>query len=72
MFCTLFTDRPVAIYASAKASDTAAFGRFFRAMLAEGIYLAQSQFEAGYASTAHTPEVVDATLGVTRRASQAV
>jgi glutamate-1-semialdehyde 2,1-aminomutase len=72
MFCTFFTDRPVADYVSAKTSDTAAFGRFFQAMLAEGVYLAPSQFEAGFASTAHTPEVIDATLEATRRAFQAV
>ena len=72
MFCTFFTDRPVADYASAKTSDTAGFARFFQAMLGEGVYLAPSQFEAGFASTAHTSKVIDASLEATRRAFQAV
>ena len=72
MFCTFFTDRPVTDYISAKTSDTAAFGRFFRAMLEAGIYLAPSQFEAGFTSTAHTSEVVDATIEVAQRAFQLV
>jgi glutamate-1-semialdehyde 2,1-aminomutase len=72
MFCTFFTDRPVTDYVSAKTSDTAAFGRFFRAMLEAGIYLAPSQFEAGFTSTVHTSEVVDATIEVAQRAFQLV
>ena len=43
-------------YESAKRSDTARFGRFFRAMLERGIYLAPSQFEAAFVSAAHTEE----------------
>jgi glutamate-1-semialdehyde 2,1-aminomutase len=72
MFCTYFTEGPVADYGSATASDTAAFRRFFQAMLAAGIYLAPSQFEAGFTSTAHIGEVVDATLEAARRAFKAV
>ncbi len=72
MFCTFFTDRPVTDYVSAKTSDTAAFARFFRAMLEAGIYLAPSQFEAGFTSTVHTSEVVDATIEVAQRAFQLV
>jgi len=45
-------------YASAQAADTEAYGRFFRAMLREGVYLAPSQFEAIFVSTAHTEEDV--------------
>jgi glutamate-1-semialdehyde 2,1-aminomutase len=70
MFCTYFTQGPVTNYATAKASDTEAFGRFFGAMLEEGIYLAPSQFEAGFTSAAHTSEVVDATIAAARRAFQ--
>jgi glutamate-1-semialdehyde 2,1-aminomutase len=56
MFCLYFTDGPVRHLAEAKKSDTAAFARFFHGALREGIYLAPSQFEAGFLSTAHTYE----------------
>jgi glutamate-1-semialdehyde 2,1-aminomutase len=56
MFCLYFTEGPVRHLGEAKKSDTAAFARFFHRALAEGIYLAPSQFEAGFLSTAHTPE----------------
>lgn len=72
MFCTYLTKGPVTDYASAKTSDTAAFGRFFRAMLEAGIYLAPSQFEAGFTSTAHTSKVIDTTIEVAQRAFQLV
>jgi len=62
MFCTFFTEGPVTDYTSAKTSDTAAFARFFQAMLQAGIYLAPSQFEAGFTSTAHGDDVIDATI----------
>jgi glutamate-1-semialdehyde 2,1-aminomutase len=54
MFCLYFTDGPVRHLAEAKKSDTAAFARFFHGALSEGVYLAPSQFEAGFLSTAHT------------------
>jgi glutamate-1-semialdehyde 2,1-aminomutase len=62
MFCTYFTEGPVTDYTSAKTSDTAAFGRFFQAMLHAGVYLAPSQFEAGFTSTAHRDDVIEATI----------
>jgi glutamate-1-semialdehyde 2,1-aminomutase len=71
MFCTYFTERSVTDYSSAKTSDTEAFGRFFQAMLRQGIYLAPSQFEAGFTSTAHTPDVVDNTIEAARAAFKA-
>jgi len=57
-----FTEGPVTNLASAKQSDTGLYGRFFHAMLDRGVYLAPSQFEAGFLSTAHRPLDVDATL----------
>lgn len=55
--------RTIVDYASAKSfADTAAYGRFFHAMLERGVYFAPSQFEAGFASSAHTPAVIQATL----------
>jgi glutamate-1-semialdehyde 2,1-aminomutase len=57
-----FTEGPVTNLSSAKKSDTVLYGRFFHAMLDRGIYLAPSQFEAGFLSTAHRTLDVDATL----------
>jgi glutamate-1-semialdehyde 2,1-aminomutase len=67
MFCTFFTEGPVYSFADALKSDTAAFGKFFRAMLAEGINLAPSQFEAGFMSAAHSTEDLDKTVEAARR-----
>ena len=56
-------------YVSAKRhADTARFGRFFHAMLAEGVYLAPSQFEAAFVSTVHGDAEIDATLAAAERA----
>ena len=55
--------RAIADYASAKAcADTTRYARFFHAMLERGIYFAPSQFEAGFASSAHTAADILATL----------
>jgi glutamate-1-semialdehyde 2,1-aminomutase len=72
MFCTYLTEGPVTDYASAKGSDTEAFGRFFAGMLEQGIYLAPSQFEAGFTSVAHTPDVIEATIAAARQAFRAL
>ena len=62
MFTFFFNDQPVTCYESAKRSDTARFGRFFHHMLDHGIYLAPSQFEAGFLSSAHTEADIDHTV----------
>ena len=62
MFCTYFTNQPVTDWDSAAKSDTKKYARFFQAMLERGVYLAPSQFEAGFFSTAHTPEIVVVTI----------
>ncbi|MHB8654876.1 MAG: glutamate-1-semialdehyde 2,1-aminomutase [Terriglobia bacterium] len=62
MFTPFFTLGPVVDYASAKKSDTAAFGRFFHSMLDQGIYLPPSQFEAAFVSTAHTQADIEQTV----------
>jgi glutamate-1-semialdehyde 2,1-aminomutase len=67
-----FTDRPVRDYASATSADTAAYARFFRAMLARGIYPPPSQFEAWFLSAAHTPRDVDRTIAAAHAAMQDV
>ena len=57
-----FTPTPVTNYAQAKTSDTKLYARFFREMLERGIFLAPSQFEAAFVSTAHTEADIDQTI----------
>ncbi|MEH2319051.1 glutamate-1-semialdehyde 2,1-aminomutase [Nostoc sp.] len=66
MFGLFFTSGPVHNYEDAKKSDTAKFGRFHRGMLEHAVYLAPSQFEAGFTSFAHTEEDIEQTLAVAR------
>ncbi|MGE3509504.1 MAG: glutamate-1-semialdehyde 2,1-aminomutase [Vicinamibacterales bacterium] len=61
-----FTDRPVRDYASATSADTTMYARFFRAMLARGVYLPPSQFEAWFLSAAHTARDIDRTVRAAR------
>jgi glutamate-1-semialdehyde 2,1-aminomutase len=67
-----FTNGPVTNVSEAKTSDTALYGKFFHAMLDRGVYLAPSQFEAGFLSTAHRPTDVEHTLEVADEALTAV
>ncbi len=57
-----FTDEPVVDLTSAKSSNTALYARFFHAMLDRGVYLAPSQFEAGFLSLAHDEVAIDRTV----------
>ncbi|MGF1535327.1 MAG: glutamate-1-semialdehyde 2,1-aminomutase, partial [Elainellaceae cyanobacterium] len=66
MFGFFFNPGPVHNYDQAKQSDLEKFGRFHRGMLEHGIYLAPSQFEAGFTCLAHTDELVDQTLAAAR------
>ena len=69
MFGLFFTEQAyVDTYAQAVACDAAAFNRFFHAMLARGVYLAPSAFEAGFMSSAHDADVIAATLEAARGA----
>lgn len=72
MFTTFFTSGPVVDEASAKQSDTSAFATFFRAMLDQGIYLAPSQFEAGFLSLAHSEVDIEQTIAAAHVAFQKV
>lgn len=62
MFGFFFTEGPVYNFDDAKKSDTAKFARFYRGMLEEGVYLAPSQYEAGFTSLAHTSEDIQKTI----------
>jgi glutamate-1-semialdehyde 2,1-aminomutase len=68
MFTFFFTDRPVTDYESAKRSDTARYARFFQAMLSRSVYLAPSQFEAAFLSTAHSADDIQETIAAAREA----
>ena len=67
MFGMFFTAGPVNSYADAKQADTEKFSRFHRGMLEEGIYLAPSQYEAGFTSLAHTDEDIEKTIAAARQ-----
>ncbi|HMV84238.1 MAG TPA: glutamate-1-semialdehyde 2,1-aminomutase [Blastocatellia bacterium] len=71
MFTGFFTAEAVTDWTSAGRSDRAAFGRFFHAMLDEGVYLAPSQFEAGFVSIEHTGEIIERTIEAARQAFKA-
>ena len=62
MFCGYFNGGPVWNLADAMKSDRERFKKFFHGMLAEGIYLAPSQFESGFISTAHTAADIEKTV----------
>ena len=68
MFGLFFTEAPVTSWDTAKLADTERFAAFHRAMLERGVYLAPSQFEAGFVSTAHGDVEIDATIGAARDA----
>jgi glutamate-1-semialdehyde 2,1-aminomutase len=62
MFCAYFTAQPVWNLADAMTSDRERFKRYFHGMLEQGVYLAPSQFEAGFLSTAHSEQDIDKTV----------
>jgi glutamate-1-semialdehyde 2,1-aminomutase len=68
MFCTYFQAEEVFSFADVKPEAPQIFGRFFRAMLEEGINLAPSQYEAGFMSAAHSTDDLDKTIEAARKA----
>ncbi|ULP33053.1 glutamate-1-semialdehyde 2,1-aminomutase [Leptolyngbya boryana IU 594] len=66
MFGFFFTEGPVHNYEDAKKSDLSKFSKFHRGMLEQGVYLAPSQFEAGFTSLAHTDEDIDQTIAAAK------
>jgi len=67
MFGFFFCEGPVKNFADATSSDTEKFARWHRGMLEQGVYLAPSQYEAGFTSLAHTEADIDATIEAARR-----
>jgi len=72
MFSNFFSSERVTDYASAKRSNTERFGRYFHEMLEQGVYIAPSQFEAGFISLAHSDEDINQTVAAARDAFRAV
>jgi len=68
MWTTFFNPNSVVDWTTANKSDRQLFGRFFHAMLDEGVYLAPSQFEAGFVSTAHDNAIVEQTIAAAKKA----
>jgi len=68
MFTWFFAPGPVTDWTSAAKSDTEAFGRFFRAMLENGIYLPPSQYEAAFLGAAHSERDVEQTIAAAKQA----
>jgi glutamate-1-semialdehyde 2,1-aminomutase len=71
MFTFFFTDQPVTDWESAKKADTAKFRQYFHHMLDNGIYMAPSQFEAGFISAAHTEADIAQTVATACRFHEA-
>ena len=72
MFTGFFNAGPVSALAQVEQSDTAAYGRYMHALLDRGVYIAPSQFEAGFVSIAHTNEDIDRTIEVVGEALAAL
>ena len=68
MFTTFFSETKPVDWNTVKGADNVRFGKFFQKMLENGIYLAPSQFEAGFISIMHTNEVIDATVAAAEKA----
>ena len=68
MWTTFFQRGPVVDYTTAKRSDTAVYAKYFHRMLAQGIYIAPSQFEAGFVSLAHSRKDLDRTIAAAKHA----
>jgi glutamate-1-semialdehyde 2,1-aminomutase len=67
MFGFFFCKGPINNFEEALKADTAKFGRFHRGMLEEGVYLAPSQFEAGFTSLTHSEADIKATIEAAKR-----
>jgi glutamate-1-semialdehyde 2,1-aminomutase len=72
MFCVYFAKKPIHNLTDAMESDRDRFAKYFHGMLDQGIYLAPSQFEAGFISAAHTPEDIETTVATARQVLRTV
>ena len=72
MFSTFFVDKPVYDWSSVKGCDTQSFAQYFQSLLSQGVYLAPSQFEAGFLSITHDDEVIRHTIDAAKTAMQSL
>ena len=72
MWTSFFTDEPLTNWETASRSSREQYGKFFHAMLEEGVYLAPSQFEAAFVSLAHTDDIVDQTVSAAKKAFEKI
>jgi len=72
MWTSFFNGGQVTDWASASKSNRETYGRFFHSMLDHGVYLAPSQFEAGFVSIAHDDEIIDRTIEAASRAFRTI
>jgi glutamate-1-semialdehyde 2,1-aminomutase len=72
MWTSFFNSEAVTDWTTANKSDRKLFGMFFHAMLDQGVYLAPSQFEAGFVSLAHSDEIIDRTVSAARAAFESI
>ncbi|MBT3921146.1 MAG: glutamate-1-semialdehyde 2,1-aminomutase [Nitrospina sp.] len=68
MFSMFFTDQDIVDFETVKTCDTDFFKRYFNGLLEEGVYIAPSQFEAGFMSAVHADEDINLTIEASRRA----
>jgi glutamate-1-semialdehyde 2,1-aminomutase len=71
MFGLYFRGTPPTSFAEVMQCDAQRFNRFFQSMLAQGVYLAPSAYEAGFVSSAHSPALIEETLAAARQAFRA-
>jgi glutamate-1-semialdehyde 2,1-aminomutase len=71
MFGIYFTNEVPGSFAEVTKADVGRFNRFFHAMLAEGVYLAPSAFEAGFVSAKHDDAIIEATVAAAAKAFKA-
>jgi glutamate-1-semialdehyde 2,1-aminomutase len=72
MFTTFFSETKPVDWNTVKVADKVRFGKYFQNMLKHGVYLAPSQFEAGFISTMHTDEAIDTTIAAVELALKAL
>ena len=72
MFTAFFNKGPVNTLTQVESSDAGQYGKYFHALLERGVYIAPSQFEAAFVSTAHTEADIDATLNIAEDAIKAI
>ncbi len=72
MFSTFFVDKPIYDWSSVKGCDTHSFAQYFQSLLSQGVYLAPSQFEAGFLSITHDDEVIRHTIDAAKTAMQSL